>query len=96
MEILLYANSSEKERIDKTSYLSLLGTYEGFLRSPSSVINPTIQLDLGSLKENKVVDEDNEEIADADNVQIVSGAERITDANYMYIPPLCDIRGRSV
>lgn len=86
MEVILFASSSEKERVDKTSYLSEIGTYEGFLRAPSSVINPTIQLELGDLTANALADEDNVQVVDGDSIEIVGGTPRITDANYMYIP----------
>lgn len=86
MEIILYVSSSEKERIDKSSYLVELGRFEGFLRAPSSVINPSINLDLGKPEEIAIVDDDHIEVVDADALAISGGRARITDANYLYIP----------
>lgn len=41
-DINLYQNSSEKERVNKTSFLTTIGTISGSLRSASSMLNPRI------------------------------------------------------
>ena len=85
MEIILYISSSEKERVDKTTHLTEIGTFSGFLRSPSSVLNPTINMQLGAPEETGLVDDDNIEVVDGDDIEVTAGLPRITDANYMYI-----------
>lgn len=85
MDIILYISSSEKERVDKTAYLTEVGTFSGFLRSPSSVLNPSINMELGAPEELGLVDDDNIEVVDNDNIEVTNGRPRITDANYMYI-----------
>lgn len=85
MEIVLFISSADKERVDKTAYLSQLMQLEGFLRDPASVENPTITLQLSGALGSQIVDADGEEIADADGFAIGT-SPRITEANYMYIP----------
>ena len=46
MEITLYKNSAEDIRVDKTNYLSAPQTFTGTLREESSVIVPSIQIEL--------------------------------------------------
>ena len=85
MKIILYASSSEKERVNKESYLVELGQFDGFLRAPSSVINPVIQIQL-SLTAPELIDDDGVDVVDDDEILVLGGDLRITDANYMYIP----------
>ena len=86
MKIELYVSTTDKNRLNKTSYLSIIGSYDGSLRAPSSVIAPTITLELSSTANPLIVDEDDELLIDEDDNQIESEEFRITDANYMYIP----------
>lgn len=50
MQIILYNNSAEKNRVDKTSYLSNALTLNGNLRSNDSgnILSPTIYLEMNS------------------------------------------------
>lgn len=50
MQIILYNNSAEKNRVDKTSYLSNALTLNGNLRSGDSgdILNPTIYLEMSN------------------------------------------------
>ena len=50
MQIILYNNSAEKNRVDKTSYLSNALTLNGNLRSGDSgdILNPTIYLEMNN------------------------------------------------
>lgn len=85
MEIVLFISSADKERVDKTPYLSQLMQLQGYLRDPASVENPTITLQLSGALGSPIADADGEQIADADGFAIGT-SPRITDANYMYIP----------
>ena len=86
MKIVLYLNTGERERLNKSSYLSLLFELDGYLRAPSSIINPSVVVELPTINPEEIVNEDNELLADEDNIEIVSDIERVTNANYMYIP----------
>ena len=47
--VQLYRNTAEKNRVDKTSYLTTQGTYKGSLRSSCNVLNPEIVIQSNSL-----------------------------------------------
>ena len=51
MRIILYHSSSETNRIDKTSYLEEKYNLEGYLRSPSSLNNPVIDISTKDINE---------------------------------------------
>ena len=86
MQISLYICTADKERVDKSNYMTLVGAYDGYLRKPSSVINPVIELDLGTISPSSLQDEDDEIVLNADNNELVGSSSQITDANYMVIP----------
>lgn len=44
LSINIYQNSSEPNRLDKTSYLKSVGTLNGTFREPTSLTNPTITI----------------------------------------------------
>ena len=44
MTLNLYRNTAEKERVDKTSFLSVVGTLTGTLRRATSLLNPEIDI----------------------------------------------------
>lgn len=44
MQILLYKNTSETIRVDKTQHLTLLTTLNGYMRANTNVINPSIEI----------------------------------------------------
>lgn len=86
MRIALYLNSAENNRVDKTGFLSLLLEVEGFLRESTDIVNPRIYLELPTESGSLLIDEDNEEIEDADGFAIVSGDDAVLRCNYAYIP----------
>ena len=86
MTIELYVSTSEKERLNKTSYLSLIGSFDGTLRQDSSIINPTILMQLAIEAQSTIIDEDDEELEDADGNDVSIDTNRVTQANYMFIP----------
>lgn len=86
MRIALYLNTAENNRVDKTGFLSLLLEVEGFLRESTDIINPRIYLELPTESGSALIDEDSEEIEDADGFAIVSGDDAVLRCNYAYIP----------
>ena len=84
MNIVLYVNTAENERLDKTSYLQEVTSLEGTLRESSSMLTPTILFELPNQEPTELVDEDDEivETADAD---IVVDSSLIYNFNYAYI-----------
>lgn len=85
MRIELFASSAERERMDKTSYLTPLYSLEGSLRSASSVISPSMMIELPALSANIIETVDGEAVETLEGEAISDGV-RISDANYMYIP----------
>ena len=45
MQISLFVNTAEKERMDKTSYITNRFPIDGFLKRNTSVINPVIEIE---------------------------------------------------
>ncbi len=89
MRIILYHSSSETNRIDKTSYLEEKYNLEGYLRSPSSLTKPVIDI---STKDNTdynyVIDDNSNQVSFGDGttpIMYISDPELI-DVNYCYIP----------
>lgn len=54
MDIILYRNSAEKERVNKASFLTLVGTISGRLRKASSLLNPVIDIEYDTIDFNYV------------------------------------------
>lgn len=54
MDIILYRNSAEKERVNKASFLTLVSTISGRLRKASSLLNPIIDIGYGAIDFNYV------------------------------------------
>lgn len=44
-DIILYTNSAEENRVDKTSYLNVIGTISGVLKETTSIVNPSITIE---------------------------------------------------
>ena len=80
MEITFYINIGENNRVDKTAYLEEVVTLEGTLRAPSSIITPTILVELPKLPESSLIDEDDEEID-----EVVIDSDYFYRFNYAYI-----------
>ena len=49
MNIILYSNSAENERINKTSFLTEKGTYIGAFRGEASILSPKIEIQSNGL-----------------------------------------------
>lgn len=49
MQILLYQNTTENNRVDKTAYLTSAGTLSGALKEGTSVLNPSILIERDAL-----------------------------------------------
>ena len=47
LHITLYTNIAERNRVDKTDYLSTLGSITGNLRERTSVVNPDVVIGVG-------------------------------------------------
>lgn len=45
LDIILYRSKSEENRVDKTQYLEYIGTLSGTLRTSTSIINPSINIE---------------------------------------------------
>lgn len=86
MTIQFYRNNSKEKTVDKTSFLSLVLSADGFLREESSVLNPVIML---QTTDSTQAVEANGEPVDANgdlieyNYQI---SDTLPDFNYAYIP----------
>ena len=86
MNIILYKNRAEPNRVDKTNFLTVVNVMKGSLKNSTSIINPVIVFDLS--KTNKYV-------MDGNGLDVTDNGIRITfeDAtnallvsNYCYIP----------
>lgn len=86
MNIVLYKNRAEPNRVDKTNFLEAVNVMKGNLKNSTSIINPVIVFDLS--KTNKYV-------MDGNGLDVTDNGIRITfeDAtnallvsNYCYIP----------
>ena len=85
MKVILYQNTAESSRLDKSSFLELMGEFEGFLRESSSLLNPTITFEMPNEGLSLVIDEDDEEIATPDS-DVVVDSDVFMRFNYAYIP----------
>lgn len=92
-EILLYKNSAEKHRIDKSYFLEYLITTSGTLRESTSIINPQITIAINFYTD--IIKSDTiQDIIDSDSFLIVDNDVPVTiydiienfDCNYAYIP----------
>lgn len=86
MNIRFYRNNSKEKTVDKTSFLSLIFSADGYLREESSVINPVIMLQ--TTNSTQAVEAEGEQV-DA-NGDLIEYNYQITDTlpefNYAYIP----------
>lgn len=89
MHLVLYQSSAERERVDKSAYLVEVASMEGTLKAPSSVVNPTIIVELPLSGASSLVDVDNIEVVDDDNIPVVDGLQdSLLRFNYAYIQEL--------
>lgn len=89
MIIKLYKSIAEKNRVDKTSYITELITLNGYLRDGCSIVSPSILIQQNAIvTDDLVVDDDSQYVIDDDNVNVVIDelTEALFTANYVYIP----------
>lgn len=83
MHVILYKYLGEKNRVDKSSFLSLVLDTTGDFKASVSILNPTLLLKLPLDPSYLLTDENGNEI---DDVALDNGeAPRILDFNYFYI-----------
>ena len=83
MNIKLYKSTSERIRLDKTSYLTEIASLNGTLREMVDLLSPSVVVELEPESYNVVTAGADNVIADDSNV--VTETMRITTANYAYI-----------
>lgn len=92
MEINLYHYTCDRELVNKTDSLSLAMTLQGTLRQSTSIINPTIIIDIHpqstQVDNSKVyVDDDaRKKVVEKQDNQYVVIYDSIVSSNYVYIP----------
>ena len=88
MKVTLYISSSEKNRLDKTSYLDAIGTLSGVLKDASSVVNPIITFEIRELMTLKVMSDDEDLVQDDLSRNVVFDTvwkNFVAKTNYAYI-----------
>ena len=86
MDIILYNNSAEKIRVDKTEYLNGILTLSGTLRNACSIIKPSIIIDVKA-KVKKVWDDDSNNVIDDSSIYTVYDyMDKFLGCNYVHIP----------
>lgn len=87
MKIILYRNSAERTRVDKTNYLNGVLTLDGYLRNETSVTTPSVIIEMKDaidVAESNNIDVTNTNLSDI--VYLLT--EKIIGCNYAYIPDL--------
>lgn len=84
LELVLYQNSAENNRVDKSPFLALVRTIEGTLRESSSIITPSIVLELPNQADSLLIDADDEIVSGGDS-DVVVDSSLIYSFNYVYI-----------
>lgn len=85
MELVLYQNSAEKNRVNKAGYLSLMIRLDGYMREITSIVNPSITIELNSKSAESVVLNNELVVSSAEDL-IVVVRSKIFASNYVYIP----------
>lgn len=86
MEIILYRNNAEDNRVDKSSFLVELTTLSGTMRENSSVTTPSLLIAL-PYQEEELETENAEEILTSSDEEIsISEGDSLPIFNYLYIP----------
>lgn len=88
MKVTLYISSSEKNRLDKTSYLDSIGMLSGVLKDASSVVNPIITFEIRELMTLKVMSDDEDLVQDDLSRNVVFETvwkNFVAKTNYAYI-----------
>ena len=94
MRLILYNLSSELNRVDKNNYLKHIITMEGVLRETSSILTPSILIELNPellsqqlIKKTYVVDDDNQYVTKDGTLRLIyTLINKILTSNYAYIP----------
>lgn len=85
MDIILYNNSAEKIRVDKTEFLNGILTLTGTLRNTCSIIKPSIIIDVKA-KVKKVWDDDSNNVIDDSSIYTVYDyMDKFLGCNYVHI-----------
>lgn len=85
MQIVFYNNTAEMERVDKTNYLNKNFEIFGYLKNSTSIVNPTIVVELKrDVVEKLIADDNNSLIKDDENKNIVL-LDKLLKSNYCYI-----------
>ncbi len=88
MKVTFYISSSEKNRLDKTSYLDSIGTLSGVLKDASSVVNPIITFEIREIMTLKVIDDALRFVKDSTNQFVIADVawkNFVAKTNYAYI-----------
>lgn len=84
-DIIFYKNRSEPNRVDKSPYLEFFTILTGTLRNSTSVINPSILIEL--IDKRDQVQSNNKDVVDSDNNKvIITEISDLVKCNYCYIP----------
>lgn len=87
MQIILYVNNAEENRLDKTSFLVQVADLTGTLRAGSSVVNPSVLVELPSVDANELVGDDAELVlGDSEEIEILGASDAVPIFNYAFIP----------
>ena len=88
MQINLYINTAEREKVNKASSLALVAELEGTLRNNCDVLSPIVTLQLPFSSPSVLEDEDGEIVIDADGQELINDVEegQLLEFNYAYIP----------
>lgn len=84
MNIKLYKSTSERIRVDKSSFLTEIASLNGTLRELVDLLSPSVVVELSPESYNIVTEGGDNVIANDSNV--VTQTRFITTANYAYIP----------
>lgn len=82
MHLTLYKYLGEKNRLDKLSDLVFLSNVTGKFKADVSILSPVLLLNLPTINEQGLIDENNNEIGD---VVLTNDEGRVYDFNYVYI-----------
>lgn len=86
MNIILYKSNAEPNRLDKTNFLIKSIELIGTLKQSTSLINPSIIVELEYQKITRLVDSSNLNVVDSTNNQISTTEYFFVNYNYAYIP----------
>ncbi len=85
INLILYQNSAERNRLNKLNYLFNSINIQGILRSQTSIITPSLLIDARTLI--NVAESNGIDVIDSNNVEIIQKIiEKINVCNYCYIP----------